>query len=383
MYHLFGKVYLEIDAALDEFKKRVIISRKYGVGFKNGVPAQFTPDLYYGAESCTALIGEGKVFANFVEFIDKISELSSGGDDTFVIYADMAAIMQIYSSWLKLILANPRSSDAYMLFKAHTYQKQLFGNSRRSSWSNQTLDLVDQKSFNVCFENSDKPSIEHKKNYVANNLDKISIEFLLASYLAGNVSFKDALKKRIRLLARKDIEKNLYELKEILLMNLTNNVFLEKIGVSRIYNIANFYRVFDEKGPIFRSFFNHDIWGDGNELRKPSASGSLNLQNITDSDLDNFRSFSKAVVSQWGDATYYDDTSSKTGKLSFIPELCEQELSDECLDKLLAYERDNTTSGGSFYSPEIQTVNHYFMSHVFSCMREDRVMELEPYILAN
>jgi len=212
--------------------------------------------------------------------------------------------------------------------------------------------------------------------FVDNVRHDISVEFLLATYLSLShrsaqdellltqlAEARNALKKSIRPLVVKDLEKYLYELKEIVLVHMQRRELREAMGSTIEYDFSNFSDFINDPAPIVRTFFKQEIWGSSG-LGTPSSNGLINFGAISDEDIENLREFTRIAGSIWEEENFYSFIKSDVIKLDFVPFLREDTLSNAALNAILNFELNSNHAAGSFYSIDVSTVNNYFVDFI-------------------
>lgn len=371
MLHLFKKIYLDIDENLNTFKDRVVISKEHGYRVSSDLENSFDGKLFYFSPSLEELIGEDKTFSSFINMIDNINLKLEERNRPIIIYADNETFIKILINWLKLILKEPKVDECYNLLKSYSFKENLFSNGRfRVSHINYSLSF-EQELFYSLFETVNFNKLE-KENFVNKNKSFFSMEFLFASYLFDG-SFSKEVKKILKVFIKKDIEKFLYEIKEILLTNLLKKSFQEKIGITKEYNLANFYDIINENVPLIEVFFKKEIWNSEGLLR-PSSSETINFENLTEEDINNFTKFTEMTI------TPIDNLTDKN-KLKLLKYVIKDLMSDDELKEIIQFEIEGISASSTFYSIDFETVNHYFIDFVFNSIKENKKENLKHYCI--
>lgn len=400
MFHLFKKVYIDFDDKINMSYDRIICSSEYG-GKKDSVDLSkvFYGELIASEKSVDELIGSKKTFQSFASLLELVNNRVDQYGSRVFIYCDKESYYKLAIKWMKIILPNCDDDSAWKFFKSHIFKEKNFVNSRLSASARfaEGSDLwLNAESQFKSYWDQEKIDDETRKTYstILNAVkENIRIEFLLASYLYDK-SNADILCKAMSPLIKKDLEKFLYEHKEIILVHFQRPVFQKLLDVQKgPYTFDNFYDMIDDPAPLVKLMFKPEIWGDTrSSMYAPSSSGSINFSALTDEDIENLKVYSKITGQIWSDELWYTNLRtnaqytqayqrSEIDKFDFIKFFRnKEELSIEELDKILEYEiYHQYHAAGSFYSIDLRTVNTYFVD--FLLMNHDKPEKIKPYAL--
>lgn len=376
MLHLFKNVYLEVDTNLDIGVDRVVVSEKYGIPVAVEMYEIMSPGavLAQGTTLKEALAGStlNDLFFVINERVDQFKK-------PVVIYVDRAAFLVVATTFFKTMLPHATAADVFKLLKSYSFKEQMFSRSRMSSNPGKPGTLGD---FNVGL---DEFTIEFNKasRFVSTLSTQMSnaanVEFYLASYLFDG-SKKAELKRALRVLVAKDLEKYLYEIKEIILVHMQRKSLQDKLKVTKTYDFDNFYEVVNDLAPLVRVMFDPAIWSSVG-MQHASSKGSINIADITDEQIALLTEYTVIVGNEWEEESFYSFVKSDISKLGFIPFFRTPEFTDAALDAIINFEVNNVHSAGSFYAIDIGTVNNYFVDHVFNAYRNKQLDALRPYTL--
>ena len=125
---------------------------------------------------------------------------------------------------------------------------------------------------------------------------------------------------------------------------------------------------------------NPEIWTKKG-LSQPTSKGSIRLANVTANDIENMRAYGKIVGEVWEEEKFYTIVKSDIMKLDFIPFLAKDQMSDEDLDKIIAFETIKEHSAGSYSAISLGTVNQYLVDHVIYSYNKGDMDAIKPFTL--
>jgi len=362
MIHLFDKIYLDTDELIDEQQKKIFIS-PVGVKyiFKELENKNTTIDCFLSIEE---LLEKYKSLSGFFNHLKNYNE-------KIIIYADETNYLFLLTCWLKSIFKNPKEENIFLLMKSLLFRDTIFNNSRFNygeKKDNKNYYTLDEKIFKTIYKNSYKENLNNLKSCV-------SIEYLMTTFLYDG-SFKEELKQSMKNLIRRDLIKYLFELKEIFLVHLLTKGFTKKLNLTREYDFSNFYEILNDESKFTKLFTTSEIW------KKPfrtigNGVDSIQLENITEKDIQAFKEFTVISGSSWVEEANYIFMKSDTNKLDFLP--CFFDFTDDLLYKIIEAESTFDHSSGSFFSIDLSTVNHYFIQTTLENQKNKKF--LESYII--
>lgn len=388
MFHLFKKVYVDFDDKINMSYDRVICSEQFGgTGDSTDLSRVFYGERIASEKTIDDLIGKNKPFETFLELLETLNTRVDDFKSRVFIYCDKKSYYKLSIMWMKIILPHGTEESAWKFFKAHIFKEKNFANSRVSATTRFTESAESWMLLEAEFKeywSSIKLSRQKKttyKDFLEQVATSMRIEFLLCGYLYDG-RYADILAKAITPLVKKDLEKLLYEQKEIILVHFLRPEFQRLLQVkSGPYDFNNFYDMVDDESPLVRIMFDPKIWGNTKScLYTASSNGKINLSAFTDDDIQNLKDYSEAAGKVWSDEQWYNVTSSEVDKFDFIKMFRDKDqLSVEDLDTILDYEIYNTThAAGSFHSAALRTVNTYFVDYVLQ--NKDNKDKLKPYV---
>jgi len=401
MFHLFNKVYLDFDDKISMSHDRVICSSAYGgIVDHNVLSKVFYGELIGSEKQIDDLIGKHKKFASFLQMLKELDARVENTNSRVFVYCDVESYYKFAIKWMKIILPECTSDAGWQFFRSHLFKEKNFTNSRLSASLRFAKDadalMVSEQQFKTLWD-AEKVTVAARatyKTFVDKIKDHIRVEFLLAGYLYDK-RYGDVLARAISPLVKKDLEKFLYEHKEIILVHFLRPVFQKLLEVQNgPYTYENFYDMVNDPAPLVKLMFNPDIWGETrSSMYAPTSASSINLNAFTDQDIEDLKKYSKITGQIWSDELWYTGTKtnkkyctqtylrSEIDKFEFLKFFRDKDvLSVEELDQILEYEiYHQYHAAGSFYSIDLRTVNNYFVD--FLLMNHNNPKAIEPYAI--
>jgi len=364
MLHLFKKIYLATDNIIDTNFDRVVVSDTHGLKELDIIKAQHGELFAYGAD-LPDIIGEDKKYSSIVNMFDTLSNKSDDTGKRIVIYADDEAFAKIISHWYKLAFANPDKTACQSLYENAVYRYQIFykGRFSRNVGNTDLSHTIDTTTFGDAFDNATIDATE-KSNFITAHKSGFSVEFMLATYFAGKTDILPDLKTAIKHLMKKDLEKYFYELKEIFWVHFQTKRFTDKLGFSKTYDWTNFKDIESEPSQYAVLMLNDRLW-KYKYMNFATTGDNINIEKITADDVKLFEEYTEISGACWGEEEIYKHIKSDINKMAFL-DIFEDSIkiagfTDERLEALLEMEAKFENAAGSFFSIDLETVNHYFM----------------------
>jgi hypothetical protein len=373
MFHLFNKIYLDFDEKISMSQNRIIVSQENGgIDAYEDLAVVFYGKILASVKSVGELFGEGAPYASFTDLLIAAKECSELNSRPFYIYCDYDSYYHLASQWLKLILPNASDTDAWKFFKSHMFKEKNFVNSRMSATQrfangiSETWQLEEAK-FLTCYSQDPLPTGDNFDSFIDSIRPMLSVEFLLASYLYDE-RYAQALAISMSPLVKKDLEKFLYEHKEILLVHFQKPVFQQLLQVQNgPYTFDNFYDMANDPAPMIEVMCRVNVWGTTKtSMYAPSATSTINLRNFTAADIPVLRQYSIVTGTVWTDEQWYTVLRSEIDKFDFIPFFADSDIiSVENMKKIIEYElHHHNHAAGAFYAIDLGSVNTYFVDHL-------------------
>jgi hypothetical protein len=373
MFHLFNKIYIDFDEKISMSQNRIIVSQENGgIDAYEDLAVVFYGQILATVKSVSELFGEGAPYASFTDLLIAAKTKSDLDTRPVYIYCDHDAYYHLSSQWLKLILPNASAADAWKFFKSYMFKEKNFINSRMSatqrfaggiseSWQ------LEEAKFLTYYDYDPLPLGDNWSDFLNSIRSKLSIEFLLASYLYDE-RYASELAICMSPLVRKDLEKLLYEHKEILIVHFQKSIFQQLLEVQKgPYNFDNFYDMANDPAPMIEVMCRPNVWGNAKtSIYSPSSSGTINLSNFTAADVQTLKQYSAVTGTAGVDEPRNSMIYSEIDKFDFIPFFADGNIiSVENMRLIIEYELNHHThAAGSFYAFDLGSVNTYFVDYL-------------------
>ena len=285
MFHLFKRVYLELDDGVDLNVNRYVISKDNGGGILNDLQYVVHAQLFGNAETLEDLIGEGKQFPNFLVFLNELNK-KTDAIGKVVVYCDKDAFLKIACTWLKVILPNVTVDDAYGIVASNLFQTRMLGTSELADFtrpyrSTMADKFVTMQEFNQYYTTT-QVERSHYAGFVNLVRSGLGLEYIFASYL-----FNGAYKAELKQIAHNQIKVGmqlfLYECKTFIIENLLNKQVIDQFEPTVEYNTGNLEMCITD--PAFDVWFEPSIWGV-QSVAMPHTKSLIFFNNMTQPQID-------------------------------------------------------------------------------------------------
>lgn len=348
MLHLFNKVYLEFDDKIEINFDRVVISEKYGIEM-----LQVLDKVAYGQ-----LISFGKTYEEVIneDFVGFISVLKNFGETSgkkIIIYCDKNAYKKFVAQWFKSTLPN-LNFEGFKTIVDHTiYNQRIVSNTQLSSVYSIKLNSVWEGLNDI--ENAWNTATSVNLKSLQNM--KYSYEFLISTYLSGDNSHKEELKKTLHMFLRRWFKEMFTDNRQMVLLNITNHKFLSSFDIdSKLIDITKL----DPLAEIeqLESYADDEIWE-----RNENAYGECKLEGLSDEKatklmntlLNIFEKFEGMQINQ----TVF-------GIKNYVTTACAETITDEKMDELLNYVINSPFDTSLVPRFDFENVNFTLLQHFFS-----------------
>jgi len=364
MLHLFKKIYLATDNIIDVNFDRVVISDTHGLDTLDVLKSHHG-QLYAYGKDLVDIIGEDKKYSSITNMFDTLATESDKTGKRIVIYADDQAFAKVIAHWYKLAFANPDKDACQTLYENAVYRYQVFykGRFSRNVGNTDLTHTIDTSAFGDAYDNA-VVDASAKLDFVTKHKSGFSVEFMLATYFAGKTDILPDLKNAIKHLMKKDLEKYFYELKEIFWVHFQTTRFTEKLGFTKTYDWSNFKEIENEPSKYAQLMLNDRLW-KYKYMNFATTGDNINIEAITAEDVKLFEEYTHISGACWGEEEIYKHIKSDINKMAFLDIFDEgikkDGFTDQRLEDLLEMEEKFENAAGSFFSIDLETVNHYFM----------------------
>lgn len=372
MLHLLKKVYIASDNTIDVNLDRVVISEVHGIDTLESIKVEGGL-LISKAKTINELIGADKDYKDFTDFFDVLAQFCDNSTKKVVIYADEVSFIKLITYWYKLVFRYITKDACHILIENMLFKYCAFHRSRITPGIVSTDEFtIDTSTFDAAF---DSLEITGRDEFIIKYKQDLSVEALLATYL-NNGQFKEELKSSIKTLLSKDLEKYLYEVKEIFLVHILTSRFSDQLNLDKKYTFDNFREIVNDTSKFANLFMTDRIWNS--KFMQPISTGkAVKLENITEQDVVLFKEFAVIAGTAWGEEAAYIYVKSDVNKLDFLGVF--SDFTDELLAKIIETEASYIHAAGSFFSIDLGTVNHYLIQAVLDAFVADNKEFLKTY----
>lgn len=364
MFHLANKLYLCHENTIDTNKNRIVISSETGRVMHEVIEKISVGKLLNAVTNLKAITDKQDIADFFSDAID----FSIETDKPLYIYADMKTLAILQLAWFNLIFRETNFETCKTLFRANIFKYDMFYKGRFSSnnGSYRKIDLFYSDEFlKTMYDEMPVTSNARKRSFFRKYGKYVSVEYLLASYVYNNFMKKE-LKENIVRLIRKDLENHICELKEIFVLHFTTRAFRDKLCLEKEYDILNINEVLQDKSKYAELFMSGRLFSNvGIDLPSSTVNKNFIFENVTEEDIKNLKEFEVFFNTTLGEDGAYKFIESNINKLDFI-DIINGEFTDERLEDLLDAESSYIHAAGSFFSPDLETVNNYLIEHILN-----------------
>jgi len=380
MIHLFKKIYVTTDKIIDLGYDRIVVSQNHGLDVLEDLQKINSGKLIsYSLEWSEILGSKDVTYPTAIDLFTKLADHCDATDKRVMIYCDDDSLQFIMSTWYKHILKTPTKDSVKSLLQAHVFKFNVFFRGRFSgnSGASGSEEILKLTNFDTIYDSVKAGSATKRKAFVKKYISTISVEHLFANYLHDK-STKAELKSVIKILLKKDIEKYLYELKEVFFVHFLTRKVADKFNLNAPYNFDNISGILDDTSDIAQVFIKDDMWVS-KYMNIASSNNNVLFDNISASDLVTIRKFTQIIADGWSQFKLYDAGKSDVNKLDFI-ECITGEFTDTLLDSLIEMESTYDNESGSFFALSLETVNHYLIHSLLDAKSNADSAFLSRYI---
>lgn len=356
MLHLFNKVYLEFDSALDINYDRVVISEEFGVKM------HIELDKVAGGE----LIRYAKTFeevnSGFIQLLEDIVAHGNKTGKKIIIFCDREAYKSFLVKWFKLTLP-ALDFDSFKTIADFTiYNQRIISNTQLSSAYSLNLNFLWDDNSDVAehWNNLAHPS-EEEIQKVKEVCNSTSYEFLLSTYLSGDDSYKEELRSTMHMFLRRWFKEMFTDNRQMVLLNITNRTFQNALDIDP--DMVDITRLDPLAGiASLEAYADDEIWE-----RDQSRYGVCKLEGLEKEKLDLLKNTLLNVYSKYEnmliDRSIFD-------VLNWVDYASADTLTDEQMEEILDYFVNNPFDTIGIPRFDFQTVNfpliQYFLSQKYN-----------------
>jgi len=269
MLHLFNKVYLEFDDRIENHLDRVVISEQYGDQMYDLLEKAVLGKLILYGKSFEEVVGD-----DFLGFIKSIKEYGDNSGKKIIIFCDRTSYKKFMAHWFRSTLPN-LDYDGFKTIVDHTiYNQRIISNTQLSSMFSVNLNSLweDLDDIESAWTNAQSVNRTSLKSLNLNH----TYEFLLSTYLSGDNSHKEALKKTLHMFLRRWFIEMFEDNRQMVLLNITNHKFLSTFDIDpKLVDITRLDPL--ETIEQLESYSDNEIWE-----RSQKSYGKCSLEGLSD-----------------------------------------------------------------------------------------------------
>ena len=390
MFHLFKRVYLDLDDAIDLNVNRYVISQANGVDILHDLAGVVHSDLIAFARNLDELIGPDKKYANFLLFLNDVNRKADSYNSRIVIYCDRDTFLKLSCKWLKIILPNATPDDAYGLVSSSMFMTRMFGisqdvNFTRPYRQTQIEHYVSPQEFHAQY-NTTVVETGVYDGFVSLITPTISFEYLLASYFV-NGTHKDIIKNILKTTLKDGAQQYVYEAKAFLLRQLlSNNSMAEECTPTKSYDLGNLDTI--TLDPAFDIWFDNSLWGVEGVPVAHTSSSQFQFEKLTPSQ---FQKLKTHLEFHWKRLWLFDDIETlgprgtiwKNDVFKMIEIVISNQFTDSDLDFVI-----QTQLSGPIVDPacqfgqvDVSKFNMPLINYITRCVLKDEKHKLNGFVL--
>lgn len=271
MFHLYSKVYLDFDHNLSAYESRIVISEKYGATDKS---QEFKTQYAFG-NTISDIIGKDKNFDNELDFFKQIKNLANG--DRFIIYCDRAAFLHLFIAWHKILLdvtdATPVWNSWRLFVEKESYRSAVTETVSHVQYDNIKVNNWSEEEFASKFS-----SIVVSKDpaWLQSIIFDLGLEYLMSSYLNGVSSVKSVFESKLKLLANRSLQYELYDAKINLTSNAFNKTLHDLLDIDCPDSVDDLL-----SHPSLEIFKDPQVWNETYQLIPSDSFGSVDISKLS------------------------------------------------------------------------------------------------------
>ena len=325
MLHLFNKVYLEFDDRIENHLDRVVISQQYGDQIYDILEKTFLGKLILYGKSFEEVIGD-----DFLGFIKSIKEYGDNSGKKIIIFCDRTSYKKFMAHWFRSTLPY-LDFDGFKTIVDHTiYNQRMISNTQLAPLFSVNLNSLweDLEDIQSAWENAQSVNISLLKSLNLNH----TYEFLLSTYLSGDNSHKESLKKTLHMFLRRWFVELFEDSRQMVLLNITNHKFLSTFNIDpNLIDITQLDPL--ETIEQLESYSDSEIWE-----RSEKTYGKCNLEGLSEEKTIKLMNTLLNIFEKF-EGIHLDRNIVSLEKYVIIT--CRESITDEELDDILEYIIEN------------------------------------------
>lgn len=321
MLHLFNKVYVEFDDNIEINFDRIVISNRYGIPMLEQLDKISYGELIAFGKSYEEVIG-----SDFAGFISSLKDHGSTSGKKIIIYCDRPSYKRLVAQWFKATLPNLDFDGFKTLVNYTVYNQRIVSNTQLSSVHSVNLNCLWDSLGDI--EDSWESSVSVDPEFFENLQLSFSYEFLLATYLSGDDTRKEELRKTLHMFLRRWFKEMFTDNRQMVLLNITNHKFLSTFNIDpELVDITQL----DPLAAIeqLESYADDEIWE-----RNENAYGECKLEGLSEEKAIKLKD---TLISMFDKFEGMQINRTVFGIADYITAACAETLTDEELDSLINY----------------------------------------------
>lgn len=354
MLHLFNKVYLEFDDRIENHLDRVVISQQYGDQMYELLEKAVLGKLILYGKTFEDVVGD-----DFLGFIKSIRDYGDESGKKIIIFCDRTSYKKFMAHWFRSTLPNLDYDGFKTIVDLTIYNQRIISNTQLSSMFSVNLNSLWENLEDIESAWEDAKSV-NKTSLKSLNLNH-TYEFLLSTYLSGDNSHKESLKKTLHMFLRRWFIEMFVDNRQMVLLNLTNHRFLSTFNIDpKTIDITRLdpLDVIDQ----LESYSDDEIWE-----RSENAYGKCNLEGLSEEKTIKLLNTLLTVFEKFEDMLIDRNV---FGIKKYVTITCRESITDEEMDDLLAYIIENPFDTSLVPRVDFQNVNfpliQYFISEKYN-----------------
>lgn len=341
MLYLFNKVYIASDSIIDINFDRVVISQKYGIQMYGALDQIVSGNLIAHGKNLEDILKD----LNYETLINNLNSHVNKTNKKVIIYADDVNFSKFMATWFKSIFKSPTANASWNILNSYIEKEKIMKNWRYASISSNTpiFSQITKENFIRHYNSSEIYSL---------NVDNLSFESLLATYLASGENreeFKNAL---VNILDR-SMQELVLEIKHTYIKN---------------YKKSNFIDL-----DVDLDFFTKSSLYPSEPLGRVSSESCVNILEASQEDIDKFESIAVKILTEWDG---FEASSTVVSRVSLI-DYIRTGLNNEQINYLINFEKTGLSNNRLYSSADEERINIYFLDYILNLTPS----ELNYYIL--
>ncbi len=392
MFHLFKRVYLDLDDAINLNVNRYVISKDNGVSLLSDLAGVVHAELIDYAKSLDDMIGEDKKYPNLLSFLNEVNRKADEYKSRIVIYCDRETFLKLTTKWIKIILPNVTPDDAYGILSSSMFMTRMFGTSEEVDFTRpyrltQVDDYVSPQEFHPIF-NSTTVEPNAYNGFVTLLTPHLSFEYLLASYFVKG-THKQEVKNIILGTLKDGVQQYVFEAKSFILQQLlAKGSIVDECQPTITYELGNLDLITQD--PAFDIWFDSSLW-ELEGVPVAHSSSQFRFDRLTPSQLVKLM---KHLELHWKRLLHVEDindlnesaTNWKNDVARMFDIVIKNSMSDSDLDYIMQSQLSGSMALGEpssqFGFIDIGKFNMPLLNFILRCVSTNNQQKINSFVLA-